>query len=791
MRARWWLALAGLVLGLVLAEGAARVYGDWLCADVPGVVTVADPALGWHQRPNLRGWAAFCRGQPISPTSIATDAHGFLDVAGRMPGAARVLLLGGNVPQAFGVPRALAMAGMLESRADTRRGRALEVVNGAMGSFAVDQDLLLLRAEGARVAPDLVLAVVDPVVETTALTPALITLASLRVPAKPYFDVVDGALVPLATPPPDLVPPPPPVATGPLAWSALYRLLVRLPRDAGAPQAWLPLEPVPFDVPAERAHGDDVLRAVLAAMRDEAATLHAGFGLVLLPPPREPRFGEITPTHRVLGIAHDLGIPATSLSLAFRGLPEQMGRTGYIGETTRFDADGHFLASLEIWSFLEREHLLPPGVVSIATPAGGRTAPLSPFPGALLAALWAERTSGFVRVVGASLVGVLLVWLAAPPSARVRAWATVGASLVVIGLVTGPVGAAFAAAAALALAGVAEIGWTWIRRPLLAVVAAAFVVVPIGWLARLPTERSVPLRVYVGLAAVTSVVRGLAYATERRRLRARPPLADVLLGLLFFPTFVVGPIQSVWSLAHARAHGTLAPSSARELVRHLRRAGRGVVVLVRGAAMVMIAPLVLNLVTPDVLASSGDAVSRARLWLWPFETSVYLWAIYAGWSDVGRGLAAMVGVRVPPNFRRPWAATTPLDLWSRTLVTVSVRLRRLVCRPIARRLGTAAGALATFVAAALWHATTVLALYGVFGSRPGAWAALGVWAALQTAGVLAIARRCIDALGASGRVLGAIATQVLIALAWVPFVAFPFGTLGTILRIFARLVGIR
>lgn len=790
MRARWWLALAGLVLGLVLAEGAARLYGDWLCADVPGVVTAADPALGWRQRADLRGWAAFCRGQPIPPTSIATDAHGFLDAAGRMPGAARVLLLGGNVPQAFGVPRPLAMAGMLESRVDTRRGRALEVVNGAMGSFALDQDLLLLRGEGERVAPELVLAVVDPVVETTALTPALITLASMRVPAKPYFDVVDGALVPLATPAPELVPPPP-VATGPLAWSALYRVLRGLPRDAGAPQAWLPVQPVPFDVPAERAHGDRVLGAVLAAMRDEAARLHARFGLVLLPPPREPRFGEETPTHRMLGIARDLGIPATSLSLAFRALPERMGRTGYIGETTRFDADGHFLASLEIWSFLEQDHLLPAGVVSIATPAGGRTAPLSPFPRALLAAAWAERTGGVARVVAASLVGVVLVWLAAPLSSRARDWATLAGSVVVIALVVGAAGAAFAAVAALALAGVAEIRWPWIRRALLAVVAAAVVAVPILWLARLPTVRSVPLRVSVGLAVAMSLVRGLAYVTERRRLRARPPLADVLLGLLFFPTFVAGPIQSVWSLAHARAHGTLPPSSTGELVRHLGRAGRGVVLLVRGAAMVTIAPLVLNLVTPDVLASSGDAVSRARLWLWPFETSVYLWAIFAGWSDVGRGLAAMVGVRAPENFRRPWATPTPLDLWRRTLVTVSVRFRRLVCRPVARRLGTAAGALATFVAAALWYATTVLAVYGVFGSRPGAWGGLGLWAALQTAGVLAIDRRRIDALGARGRALGAIATQVLTALAWVPFVAFPFGTLGTILRIFARLAGVR
>jgi D-alanyl-lipoteichoic acid acyltransferase DltB (MBOAT superfamily) len=787
------LALVGLALGLVLAEGTARLYGDWLCADVPGVVVEADPALGWRQRPNLRGWAAFCRGQAIPATSIATDAHGFLDAGrpeGTASGAARILLLGGNVPQAFGVPRALSMAGMLEGRADARRGRPLEVVNGAMSSFALDQDLLLLRAEGARIAPDVVLAIVDPVVETMALTPGLITLASVRAPAKPYFDVVDGALVPFATPAPEASTGAE-VAAGPLAWSALYRLVRRVPRDAGTPQAWLPAQPIPVDVAAEQAHGERVLTAILAALRDEAAHMHARFGLVLVPPPVEPRWGEQTPTHRVLTIARDLGIPATSLSLAFRALPQRMGHTGYIGTTSRFNADGHFLASLEIWSFLTREHLVPDGVVPIATLAGGRTAPLSPFPEALARAVWAERMGGVARVVGSALVAVFLVWLAAPASARVRDWATVAASLVPIGLVVGPWGSGVTFALALAFAGVAEVRWTWLRRVLVAELAAALVVGPVIWLARLSTERSVPLRIYVGLAAAMSLVRAVAYVTERRRLRERPALVDVLLGLLFFPTFVAGPIQSVWSLAHARAHGTAAPATTADLVRHLRRAGVGALVLAWGVLKVIAAPLVLNLVTPDVLASSGDAVARARLWLWPFETSVYLWAIYSGWSDVGTGLAAMVGVRTPVNFRHPWAAPTPRDFWTRTLVTVSVRFRRIVCRPVARRLGTPAGVVATFLVASLWYAWTVLAVYGLFGSRPGAWAGLGVWAMVHTAGVLAIDRRWIDVRGPAARVLGAIATQVLTALAWVPFVAFPFGTLGTILRIYARLAGLR
>jgi hypothetical protein len=122
---------------------------------------------------------------------------------------------------------------------------------------------------------------------------------------------------------------------------------------------------------------------------------------------------------------------------------------------------------------------------------------------------------------------------------------------------------------------------------------------------------------------------------------------------------------------------------------------------------------------------------------------------------------------------------------------VTVRFRRVVGGPVARRFGTAAGVLATFAAGTLWYACSVLALFGAFGTRPGAWAGLAVWAGLHTIAVLAVDRRRLAAHGAAGRVLGSTATQVLVALAWVPFVAFPFGTLGTIVRIYARLAGLR
>ena len=114
------------------------------------------------------------------------------------------------------------------------------------------------------------------------------------------------------------------------------------------------------------------------------------------------------------------------------------------------------------------------------------------------------------------------------------------------------------------------------------------------------------------------------------------------------------------------------------------------------------------------------------------------------------------------------------------------RIHAFVVRPVTNRAGPAIGVLAGFGVGALVYAWTVLALYGLFGTRPGAWMGLACWAGMHA--VCVLAERRWDALG---RLPGAVATQLLVALAWVPLAAFPYGSLGTILRSYARLVGIR
>jgi len=82
----------------------------------------------------------------------------------------RILLLGGNLPEGFGIPQDLTMARLLELYADERRAR-LEVLNASTGGWALDNSLAFFRSEGEARGPDLVVLVLDPVADLVSISP--------------------------------------------------------------------------------------------------------------------------------------------------------------------------------------------------------------------------------------------------------------------------------------------------------------------------------------------------------------------------------------------------------------------------------------------------------------------------------------------------------------------------------------------------------------------------------------------------------------------------------------------
>jgi alginate O-acetyltransferase complex protein AlgI len=88
----------------------------------------------------------------------------------------------------------------------------------------------------------------------------------------------------------------------------------------------------------------------------------------------------------------------------------------------------------------------------------------------------------------------------------------------------------------------------------------------------------------------------------------------------------------------------------------------------------------------------------------------FTWQIYcdfSGYTDIARGCAFLLGYDIPENFRSPYLADSPRDLWQRWHVTLSTWLRDYVYIPLG---GSRNGELRnyynlvlTFTLGGLWH----------------------------------------------------------------------------------------
>jgi alginate O-acetyltransferase complex protein AlgI len=263
--------------------------------------------------------------------------------------------------------------------------------------------------------------------------------------------------------------------------------------------------------------------------------------------------------------------------------------------------------------------------------------------------------------------------------------------------------------------------WSWIGGTALAA----------AWLGYARSELLVhgnPVRFLGASYFFFKCVHVLAEAPSGKlRLRVGP----TLLHLLWAPTLPSGPMARYRPFVRA-------------LSRDSYRAGtslfaRGAWRIVLGSAKcAVLAPALLPYAT-DWRSLAGTAVASvpalelaASLGLY----SLYLYWDFSGICDVAIGVSALLGVRIPENFRAPYLSPDLSSFWRRWHMTLSSLLRDYVFLPSARRAGsllprlgaTIAAYHVTFVACGLWH-----------GLR-GHYVLWGLWHALGLS-ILAVRRR--------------------------------------------------
>lgn len=195
--------------------------------------------------------------------------------------------------------------------------------------------------------------------------------------------------------------------------------------------------------------------------------------------------------------------------------------------------------------------------------------------------------------------------------------------------------------------------------------------------------------------------QALSYLTEVYwgRQKADWRMIDFLLYMLLFMKFLSGPIERP---------GNLLPQ-----LRDLRPATYEQ--MVYGMRLILVG-LVLKLVISENISANIDDVftnmhtaSGAQLLMACLLYPIDMYGDFAGYTLMAIGFAAMFGIRLSPNFNRPYISQSTTDFWRRWHISLSSWVRDYLYLPLAGelrhygRLGISISLLVTFVVLGIWH----------------------------------------------------------------------------------------
>ncbi|MDI6450928.1 MBOAT family O-acyltransferase [Anaerobaca lacustris] len=165
----------------------------------------------------------------------------------------------------------------------------------------------------------------------------------------------------------------------------------------------------------------------------------------------------------------------------------------------------------------------------------------------------------------------------------------------------------------------------------------------------------------------------------------------------FFPRLLAGPIERA---------GNLLPQLRRTPRITANDFADGLSLFVVGLFKKVALASYLALYVNKVYATPGDFQAPALI----LATFLFAWQIYfdfSGYTDMARGIAAMMGLRLMLNFNNPYLATSLGEFWNRWHISLSSWFKDYVYIPLGGnrkgRFNTYRNIFLTMVLSGLWH----------------------------------------------------------------------------------------
>ncbi len=200
----------------------------------------------------------------------------------------------------------------------------------------------------------------------------------------------------------------------------------------------------------------------------------------------------------------------------------------------------------------------------------------------------------------------------------------------------------------------------------------------------------------VGISFYT--FQSLSYTIDIYRRQAEPTqdLTAFLAYVSFFPQLVAGPIERASSLLPQFL-------STRKIT--AKQLEVGIWLILWGLfKKVVIADSLAPLVD---MVYGNSSIEGPVIILATLAFGLQIYCDFSGYSDIARGVAAILGFELRLNFNLPYTAITPSEFWRRWHISLSTWFRDYVYIPLGGNRGskqrTSLNLILTMVVAGLWH----------------------------------------------------------------------------------------
>lgn len=201
----------------------------------------------------------------------------------------------------------------------------------------------------------------------------------------------------------------------------------------------------------------------------------------------------------------------------------------------------------------------------------------------------------------------------------------------------------------------------------------------------------------VGISFYTFQTMSYTIDVYRKRFEPEKSLLRYASFLTFFPQLVAGPI--------VRA-GDLLPELRRSPSLDPVQVGEGLFLILRGLIKKVVIADFLGINLVDRVFDNPAAFTSLEVLVGLYAYTMQIYCDFSGYTDVARGSARLMGIRLPENFDRPYKATSPAEFWRRWHMTLSSWLRDYVYFPLG---GSKGGTFRTY-----WNLWLTLFLIGIW-----------------------------------------------------------------------------